>query len=233
MEHDLALGERLEITIGGRGCISDVQGVSTRGNPVISLPMYRITTVPLKGGETLQISYFRENGIYSFLAKVLRRMHDGALELLEIEIKSPTSHHQRRESIRVDMAVPLDVRLIALPEHILQHSNDEILRLLCDARFAGIPRPPIEGEEIYRCQTLDLSSGGARFMSQQKWKRGSLLECTFHLEGREDISADGQILRAEQYVGRVTNWQVGVQFVNVDERIRRRFIKYIQDQMAG
>ena len=230
MEHDLEMGDRLEVTIGGRGCVSDVQEITYQGNLVISMPMYRIAIVPLKGGEMLQISYYRAGGMYSFMARATRCYRDGGIELVEIEIVSPISKYQRREFIRVDAVIPLDVRLVALPEDIMERTNDEILRMMYDARFVGVPRPLSPGEIIQKCHTIDLSGGGACFVSREQTKRGSLIECTFHLREDTDITADAQIVRADRDIGSKPNWRASVQFVGIDERVRRSLINFIIDR---
>ena len=233
MEHNLELGDRLEVNIGGKGCVSDLQEISPRGNPVISAPMYRITRVPISEGEMLRVSYYRGGGVYSFMARVAGRFKDGGVDLVELEVKSAISKYQRREFVRLDTAAPLDARLIALPENILERSAQELLQALCDTRFLGRPRPPVENETIYRCQTINVSGGGACFASQENMKRGSLLECTFHLDEAGDVTADGQIVRTDRVLSPRSEWWVSIQFVNIDESIRRRFIKYIVDRQAN
>jgi c-di-GMP-binding flagellar brake protein YcgR len=233
MGHELALGDRLEVVIGVFNCVSDVQEIARRGRLVISAPMYRSMTVPLTDEETVQVSYYRNGGKYSFVAKVAGRYRDGDLQLVELDVRSPVSKYQRREFVRMDTAIPLTVRLVALPEHIAQRTTDEILHMLCDRRYVGVPRPPLEGEELYSCCTVDLSGGGVSFAGQERFKPGALVECTFHLGEKGDVTADGQIVRVEQGSGRRPGWRVSAQFVNIEESIRRKFIKYIFDRQEA
>jgi len=232
MEFDFALGDRLDVVIGGHHCVSDLQEVTRSGHLVISAPMYRSMLVPLAEGELFQISYYRSGGMFSFVGRVIRRFQEDGLNLVEVDMKSPISKYQRREFVRLDAAIPVSVRLIALPEHISELSVDEILKMLYDRSHVGRPRPILEGEEAYQCFSADISGGGVCFHSRNKFRPGSLIECTFLFDGSDSITADGQIVRADGQFHRQANWKVSAQFVNVEERIRRKFIKYIFDRQA-
>ena len=230
MSHELKLGDRLEVSVNGRNCISDVQDIT--GHLVISAPMYRGATIPLTVGALLRVSYYRPGGMYSFMANVVKRYRSGELDLVDMDVKSTVNKYQRREFVRLETVIPLSVRLIALPEHFLERTPEQVLRLLCDTRFAGVPRPRLEGEEIFQCYTTDLSGGGACFVSNEKFEQGSLIENTFHLNEYDEVTTDGQIVRVDACQDRLAGWRVSVQYVNIDERVRRRFIKFIFTQQT-
>ncbi|MDR3208176.1 MAG: PilZ domain-containing protein [Oscillospiraceae bacterium] len=230
MGYELALGDRLEIMIGEHRCVSDVQEITPRGRLVVSMPMYRSMIVPLQEGEMIQLSYYRTGGMFSFTAQITQRYRDGALDLMELEFNSPISKYQRRDYVRLDTVIPVSVRLIALPERLEVGSPEETLRMLCDRRYVGAPRPLIEGEAVYPCYTVDLSGGGVRFASNEKFNADALVECTLRLEESSEVTVDGQVVRVDEQISRAPAYRVSAKFVGIDERTRRKIIKYIYEQ---
>ncbi len=232
MSYEFSLGDRLEVMIGENRCVSDVQEITQAGHLIISAPMYRSMLVPLLEGELLHVVYYRTGGMFSFVAQLTRRFREGQVDLAELALKSPISKYQRRDFVRIDTVIPVSVRLIARPEHVVERSVDETLRMIYDQRYVGVPRPLMDGEEVYSCYTLDLSGGGARFSTRETFAPGALVECTFHLTEDSDVTADGQVVRVDSDTVPAPVNRVSVQFVNMDERIRRKFIKYIFDKQV-
>ncbi len=228
----LILGERVDVAIGEKKCISSVQEITEAGTLILSCPMYRSALIPLPEGELLHIIYYRPSGMFSFVALSTRRFREGALDLIEVELKSPISKYQRRDFVRFDTVLPVSVRLIASTDHIAERSLEDTLRLLYDQRYVGIPRPLLPGEEIYKCYTIDISGGGARFSTEEHFEVGSLLECSFALRDGLDVTVDAQTVRADSDIA-TGRCRVSTRFVNMDERIRRKIIKYIFDRQAN
>lgn len=231
MNYELRLGERLEIMIGENRCACDVQEITEDGLLILSAPTYRGMMVPLLPGELLHVLYYRQSGMFSFIARLVRRFQEQELDLIELDLKSPISKYQRRDFVRLSTVLPVTLRLIAAPERLVDRTVDEVLRLIYDQRYVGIPRPLLEGEEVYKCYTLDLSGGGAQFSTNESFENGSLMECTFHT-GSGDLTVDGQIVRVDVNRNESPQYRMGVHFVNIDERIRRKIIKFIFEEQA-
>ncbi len=232
MDYELMLGDKLEVLIGEHRCVSDVQEITEDGHLIISAPMYRSMVVPLLEGELLHVVYYRKAGMFSFVAQLIRRYREGEADLVELALKSPISKYQRRDFVRLDTVIPLSVRLIARPQHVVARSVDEILRMIYDQRYVGVPRPLGEGEEIYSGYTIDISGGGVRFASRESFETGALVECTLHLSESNEVTVDGQIVRQDSEGNAGQEFRASIQFVNIEERIRRKIIKHIFDQQA-
>ncbi len=229
MDYDLTLGERLDVIIGERRCISNVQEITRAGNLVISAPTYRSVIVPIPDGELVNVVYFRQSGMFSFVAALLRRYNDGNIELCEIEIKSPISKYQRRDFVRYDTVLPVRVSMLADAETLSGMSIEETLRRIFDRRYMGMPR---EGDYPSEdCLTLDISGGGLRFSARESYEKNCLLECTVTFSDEEEITVDALVMRAEEARNGLP-WRIGVQFVNIEERLRRKIIKYIFNEQV-
>ncbi|MDR0381824.1 MAG: PilZ domain-containing protein [Oscillospiraceae bacterium] len=227
MNGELGLGERLEIMVGEKRCVSDIQELPKEGILILSAPTHRGVPLALPEGEMLHVTFYRAGGMFSFMARLRRRFKEGTLSLVEVELCSPISKYQRREFVRLETVLPLSVRLLATPEQFAGRTVEEMLRRICDRRYEGIPRPLRPGERIYACHTIDLSGGGARFAAEENFEKGALLECTFSLKGRESLTADGHVVRVEEQESEGPRYRVSVRFVNMEERLRRNIIKYI------
>lgn len=229
MDYDLTLGERLDVIIGERRCVSNVQEITRAGTLIVSAPTFRSVVVPIPEGELINVVYFRQSGMFSFVAALLRRFHDGNIELCEIEIKSPISKYQRRDFVRYDTVLPVRVSLLANAETLSNMSIEETLRRIFDRRYMGMPR---EGDyPTEECLTLDVSGGGLRFSSRHSYEKNSLLECTVTFSEEDELTVDALVMRVEESE-RGMPWRIGVQFVNIEERLRRKIIRYIFNEQV-
>ena len=228
MYYDITLGERVDVVIGEKKCISDVQDITHEGTLVIAQPIYKGTLMPILNGELVQIVYYRSGGMLSFLAQIKAQFQEGEAALLELEIKSPISKYQRRDFVRWDTALPMKVRVLAHADQVRDNSVDEILRRLYDKRYVGIPRPEEAGVMAEACTSLDLSGGGMRFTAADVYEANALIECALQLGKNEVLAVDALVIRTDVEAGGTP--VISVRFVNVDERVRRRIVKYIFDE---
>ena len=229
MDYDLALGERLDIIIGERRCASNVQEITRGGTLIVSSPTFRSVNVPVYEGDLINLIYFRQSGMFSFVASILRCFRDENISLCEIEIKSPISKYQRRDFVRYEKVLPVRVSLLASAETIAEMSVEETLRRIFDRRYMGMPR---EGDYPSEdCLTLDISGGGLRFTSRASYEKNSLLECTITFGEEDEITVDALVMRIESSTSGHP-WRVGVQFVNIEERLRRKIIRYIFNEQV-
>jgi c-di-GMP-binding flagellar brake protein YcgR len=224
---ELGLGERLEITIGEKRCVSDIQELVKEGVLILSAPTYRGVAVPLREGDLLHVTFYRTGGMFSFMARLRRRFQERALALIEVEMCSPISKYQRRDFVRLETVLPVSVRVLAAPEQFAGRTVEEMLQQICDRRYEGLPRPLRPGERVYACHTVDLSGGGARFVAEEVFEKDALLECTFSLKRRGALTVDGCVVRVTEQSSEGPRYCASVQFVNIEERLRRNIIKYI------
>ncbi len=232
MNYELTLGERIDVLMGDQRYPSDVQGFSQDGELILSAPTYKSMTVPLVKGELLHLVYYREAGMFSFMAELISRFREGEMDLIKLKLKSPISKYQRRDFVRLDLLIPVSIRLLASRDNVERRSLDEALRLLYDQRYVGIPRPALQGEHVAKCLTLDLSGGGARFSGSELFEEGALLECTLHLSETLVITVDAQVVRVIEEKGDFRPYRTAVRFVNIEERLRRKIIKFIFDRQT-
>ena len=234
MDYDLHLGERLELSVGGRACVSSIQEITARGTLKIDAPMFRSMLVRLHPGDRVDVVYYRPQGLCSFVAGVMRQVDEDGLKMFEIEIASPIRKFQRREYVRLDTRLTVQLALLAAPDTVRDMPVEDVLQLAYDKTEKTVkiqPQMPAEG------LTMDISGGGLRAQSPLIYPAGALIECKLHLRTGDMFHSHGKILRCVELPGgpeasdeQKLPYTLSVQFVNVNEEARRRVIKYIFDE---
>ena len=226
MDYDLHLGERLDVLIGEKKCISDVQEITAKGTLYVTMPTHHTLTIPVHPGELVQMIYYRAQGMYSFVGGVLRSFKEGNLQLLEVQFKSPISKYQRRDFVRFEADLTVRTAKLAEASALANKSVEEILRTAYDkaeALGASVALgDPVEG------QTLDISGGGLRFVSPNSFEHNTLLHCTLWLKD-QPLKADAVVVRSDED-SESGSFVICVQFVGIEETDRRKIIKYIFSQ---
>ncbi|MCL2031212.1 MAG: flagellar brake protein [Oscillospiraceae bacterium] len=229
MDYNLRLGERLDVSIEGRACVSSIQEITAQGTLRISAPMYRSVVVNLRPGDRVDIVYYRPQGLCSFTAGVLRAIND-RVQMFEVEIVSPIRKFQRREYVRLDISLTVHLALLAAPDALQSMPVEDVLQLAYDKTDKTVtlqPQMPSQG------LTIDISGGGLRAQSPLMYPAGSLIECKLHLRNGEVFHSHAKVVRCVSCSepGRMP-YTICVQFVNVNEEGRRRVIRYIFDEQV-
>ena len=228
MDYDLQLGEYFDILIGERRCASNLQEITPAGTMILSAPTFRSTPLPIEKGRRVTLVYYRPSGMYSCTVEITRRFVENKLPFVEAELRSPVQKYQRRDFVRFETMLPVSMALIAGGDKVRASSVKDILRSVYDFRCVGMPRPglsaPVSG------MTMDISGGGARISSDAEFGQDALVECTFTLDDDSQITVDTQILRCNKMTDGHKKFQLSTSFVEIEEKIRQKIIKYIFDE---
>lgn len=207
MSIHLNLGEKLHLCVlaGDRkkGPIMVSQVMECLGEDIfiIARPMLEGRPVPIHAKKEIRLSYYRDNGVYEFTAKVLGES-GGKLPSLRIKALSEAVKSQRRDYYRLRTVLPVNI--------VVEAEGKE------DARTV-------------KCLTLDISAGGMSLASRHDMKKDSLLTCELRLPG-ESITVKAKVIRITAVHSKEYSYQIGVQFVELDERLRKEIIGYIFEQ---
>jgi c-di-GMP-binding flagellar brake protein YcgR len=228
MDFNLHLGEKLDVLIGERKCVSNVQGITPEGTLYVSNPTYRSINMPVHAGEMLNIIYYRPEGMFSFIGGILRIFTEGDLKMMEVELRSPISKYQRRDFVRFEAALEVNIKVLSDAATVARLTPQENLRMTYDKTPPVVDRKP--GYAPMEGQTLDISGGGMRFGATIEYEKDALIECKIDLQNGSVFTTDAQVIRCDpDHIG-IYEFVICVQFVNLDEGDRRRIIKYIFDR---
>lgn len=203
----LNLGEKLHLYVlaGDRkrspAMVSQVMECLGDDIFIIAMPMLEGRLVPIQTKKEIRLAYYRDNGVYEFTAKVLGRS-GGKLPSLRIKALSEAVKSQRREYYRLNMVLPVDIVIVPKGE---------------------------EEPQLVKCLTLDISAGGMRVASGRSIKKDSRLTCEMELSGKA-FKIKARVIRSTAVYNEEYSYEIGIQFEELDEKVRKEIIGYIFEQ---
>ena len=162
--------------------------------------------------------FYVENGIFECSARIVDRYKTSNTFILVVEILTPLRKYQRREYYRYNCALELETREI----------SEEERSLLDTPVIEFVQELPLEKSMI-----VDISGGGLRFISTQRYKEGTLLYCKYNLPDNEEqkiYEIVGRVLHVIPVEKRPGYFEHRIQYHNIDNRKREEIIRYIFEQ---
>lgn len=162
--------------------------------------------------------FYVENGIFECSARIVDRYKTSNTFILVVEILTPLRKYQRREYYRYNCALELETREI----------SEEERSLLDTPVIEFVQELPLEKSMI-----VDISGGGLRFISTQRYKEGTLLYCKYNLPDNEEqkiYEIVGRVLHVIPVEKRPGCFEHRIQYHNIDNRKREEIIRYIFEQ---
>lgn len=226
----LTVGNKLEIeTIGepsgtegfenGRKTyISELYDIVSEDQIKIAMPMEQTKIILLPVDGEYSLCFYTPNGLYQCIGRVIERYKTDNLFVLVIELITGLQRYQRREYYRLNCV--LDMKCKQIDEKEFNNTHEQVMFLDTDLTFDnGI--------------MVDISGGGARFISQVKYPKGSLIRFVFSLYVNGQMSEYklvGKVLRSRELENRPDNYEHRIQFVNMMNDDRESIIRYIFEE---
>lgn len=183
------------------------------------MPMEQTKLILLPVDAEYNVVFYTNGGLYQCFAKVIDRYKSGILYLVEFELTSNLRKYQRREYYRFSCALEMCARNL---------EEEEIEAVEQNLKVWLQP-----GKPIRRSVIVDLSGGGLRFMSNQKYETGSMLYISYNLiKGsiRKQYELVGKVLSVRAIENRPGTWEHRVQYYNIDEGTREEIIQFIFEE---
>ena len=193
----------------------------------IAMPMEQMKVVLLPVDGEYSLCFFTPKGLYQCLARVTERYKSNNLFVLVMELESGLKRYQRREYYRLNTVLNMKSRQID------EGINDE----------DEIPEEgAAETEQVEFLDTdlafddgimVDISGGGARFISRAQYKEGCLIRFVFELFVNGSVTEYkliGRVLKADKVENKPGFYQIRIQFVNIVNEDRESIIKYIFEE---
>jgi len=162
--------------------------------------------------------FYVENGIMECSARIVDRYKTSNTFILVVELLTPLRKYQRREYYRYSCALELETREI----------SEEERTFLDTPLMEFVQELPLEKSVI-----VDISGGGLRFISRQRYKEGTLLYCKYNLSDDEEqkmYEIVGRVLHVMPLEKRPGYFEHRIQYHNMDNRKREEIIRYIFEQ---
>lgn len=207
MEIPVITGERLHIFLKGRR--SDKRRIMTsqvlediKENVLtIATPMLGGRLIPIRDNRVINVLFYRSDGIYEFEAQVIGRS-GGRIPSLKILALSPIQRNQRRDYFRLSTVRPVQVSIE------------------CNS-----------GEEpsVLEYLTLDLSAGGMKLTGRRDIEKGCIIYCEIVLADRP-LKVKAKVQRNIAVYNKEYDYEIGIQFIELDEKVRSWIIGYIFEE---
>ena len=172
----------------------------------ISMPMEQTRLILLPVDSEYDMIFFEENSLYQCFARIIDRYKSNNVYVLVMELTSNLRKYQRREYYRFSCALDVYKR----QPYELQ------------------PGLPLKHSVI-----VDISGGGLRFVSTQRYEPGSLILCSYHLvkDGEQKkYEVVGKVLAVRELEKRKGTFEHRVQYYNLDVNTREEIIRFIFEE---
>ena len=178
----------------------------------ISMPMEQTRLILLPVESEYDMVFFEENSLYQCFSRIVDRYKSNNVYVLVMELTSNLRKYQRREYYRFSCALDMCARNL---------EEEEIEALEKNSPYELQPGLPLKHSVI-----VDISGGGLRFLSSQKYEPGSLILCSYHL------LKDGErkVLAVKELENRRGMFEHRVQYYNLDVNTREEIIRFIFEE---
>ncbi len=226
----IAAGDKIELQAvdKGRGNVgeisqkiyySNVHDILSEDSLEIVMPMEQTKLILLPVDSEYDMVFYGASGLYQCFARIIDRYKSNNVYILVVELTSNLRRYQRREYYRFSCALEMCAR--NLVEEEVQAIENKVPYTL----QPGLP--------LKRSVIVDISGGGLRFMSNQRYELESLLYCSYHLivgGERKRYEIIGKVLSVKELQNKPGTFEHRVQYYNVDVETREAIIKYIFEE---
>ena len=198
----------------------------TRIFDIVSDDVIKVTIPSVKGKLQLiatdgeyDVYFYTSNGLYQCSCTVKDRYRTNAIPVMELELQSNLRRYQRREYYRLNC-------MLEMKCHAFDNEEaDEYLKTGNYSTATGLKGP--------NAVMVDISGGGARFVSNQSYEVGALILFRFSLKqknGFQEYSVVGRIVYSELMANGSGKYENRTQFVDIENTERESIIKYIFEE---
>ncbi|MED9902638.1 MAG: flagellar brake domain-containing protein [Lachnospiraceae bacterium] len=197
---------------------SKVLDILSEDRMEIIMPMEQTKLILLPVDGEYDAVFFGSH-LYQCFLRIIDRYKSNNVYILVVEMISNLRKYQRREYYRFSCALEMCARPLV---------EEEVKAI--EQKDASFLTP---GLPLKRSVIVDISGGGLRFMSDQRYEPESLIYCTYNLltGGRIKVcEIIGKILGVKELENKKGTFEHRVQYVNLDVDDREEIIKYIFEE---
>ena len=210
---NLKQGTQIEITsITDKECKfishSKLEEFTKKDELLISLPISDGNVVKLSKNMEYSIVFKTPKGIFKNFMKVKEYFSEGNNKYVRIKLSDKTQKLQRREGYRLEVSTEIDF--------------DIVKEKIEETFFSEKPL-------LFKGESVDISNGGIKFLSDKELEEGDLIKIKFTL-GEKILSSIGVILHLETLENKNFNYEYKLKFQIIDTDSKEYISKYIFDK---
>ncbi|MCR5788303.1 MAG: flagellar brake protein [Lachnospiraceae bacterium] len=184
----------------------------------IAMPLDHGKMILLPIDKEFNICFYTKSGLYQCLARVVDRMKADNVYSLLMELTTDLSKYQRREYYRLNCV--LDMKASKIADDADDPNLEKVELIDTDITFDnGI--------------MVDISGGGARFISRTQYPKGSevLFKFTLFVSGKlNEYTLHGRVLFSQEIKTNPGAFEHRLQFVHIMKDDRESIIRYIFEE---
>lgn len=198
---------------------SMVQDIQSEDTLEITMPIEKNKLILLPVDSEYDMIFYGESGLYQCFARIIDRYRSNNMYTLVVELTSNLRKYQRREFYRFSCALEMCARTL---------EEEELQAIESQTPYNLTPGLPLKQSVI-----VDISGGGLRFLSSQKYEPDSMLYCCYQLvkHGKKtQCEVIGKVLSVKELENRRGTFEHRVQYYEMSESTREDIIKYIFEE---
>lgn len=198
--------------------ISELYEILSEDRVKIAMPMEQMKIVLLPVDGEYSMCFYTKNGLYQCLSRVVERYRDKNIFVLVMELETDLQRYQRREYYRMNTV--LDMKSRKIDDGVEINSTEQVEFMDTDLTFDN-------------GTMVDISGGGARFISSVQYPKGCLIRFIFSLFVNGDVTEYkliGRVLKSDLLPNRDDAYENRIQFVNIINEDRESIIRYIFEE---
>lgn len=185
----------------------------------ITMPMERAKLILLPIDSEYDMVFYGSSGLFQCLGRIIDRYKSNNSYLLLVEMTSNLRKYQRREFYRLRCALEMHARSL---------EENEVQTVESRMPYSLASDLPLKESVI-----VDISGGGLRFISTQRFQQDSLLYCCYHLMNNGEhkkYEVICKVISAMELENRPGTYEHRVRFYDIDPGAREEIIKYIFEE---
>ena len=198
---------------------SQVHEILSDDTMEITMPMENTKLILLPVDGEFDLTMRQDSVIYQCFARIIDRYKSNNAYLLLVELTSNLRKHQRREYYRFSCSLEMAARNL---------QGDELQAIESDLPYSLTPGLPLKRSVI-----VDISGGGLRFLSSQRYEPNSMLYINYHLlnNGKSKLyEMFGRVLSVKELDNRPGTFEHRVKYFGTDSKVKEEIIQYIFEE---
>ena len=194
---------------------SSVYDILDEGRLEIVMPKDKTKLVLLPVDGEYDVCFYTHGGMYRADVKIIEIQKINGIYVLVTEMISNLHKYQRREYYRFNCIIEMMAR--------------EMTKKETDIYAEGLAEL-LPQSDMIRGVIVDISGGGARFVSRQLFRESSMILMRFELpilDMEKSFLLVGRVIYSSEIVNRANEFENRVKFELIDSVTREKIIRYI------
>lgn len=213
-----SLDPELNQNMGKKTYKSQIYDIVSEDQIKVAMPMEQGKVILLPVDGEYNVCFYTQTGLYQCLGRIIDRYKSDNVFVLVVELTTDLRKYQRREYYRLNCV--LDMKSREVTEGDVGMFSERVRFVDTDITFNnGI--------------VVDISGGGARFISRVRYPQGTNILFVFSLYvsgSLNEYKLIGKVLLSERLENRDGEYEHRIQFVNIMNDDRESIIRYIFEE---